>query len=253
MKKNLPLVIVLCLIIVLPTKAQNYPEMIKVEGSTFEMGDDQEEYVGVNPSEPIHKVELKTFNIANTETTVAQYREFCIDTKRAMPTTPKWDWVDNYPIVNTSWDDAVAYCAWLGKKTGKNYRLPTEAEWEYAARGGKLSKDNKYSGNDTINAVCWYSENSSKQIHPTASKKPNELGIFDMSGNALEWCSDWYDETYYKKSQASNPIGPLSGESRVLRGGSFAGFDFESRVGHRSNDTPIVHYINYGFRVVLAE
>lgn len=170
--------------------AQSYPEMIKVEGGTFTMGDSEME--GGETEQPTHEVTLKSFSIAKTETTVLQWKTYCSATGHKMPDeTPSWGWIDAHPIVNVNYDDAVAYCDWLSDKTGELYRLPTESEWEYAARGGKQSKGYKYSGGQSIDMTGWYDGNSNNQIQAVAQKRANELGIYDMSGNVLEWCKDW--------------------------------------------------------------
>jgi formylglycine-generating enzyme required for sulfatase activity len=140
---------------------------------------------------------------------------------------------DVHPVVHVSWNDAKAYCAWLSEKTGKTVRLPTEAEWEYAAGGGS-GKRTKYAGTSEASELtdhAWYSENSGGNTHLVGEKKPNSLGLHDMSGNVWEWCEDWYGETYYDecktKGRVSNPHGPTTGRARVLRGGSWfinAGF-----------------------------
>ena len=140
--------ILLCSISLNRVIAQSYPEMIKVEGGSFEMGD--VEGVGHRYEQPVHTVNLKTFSIAKTETTVLQWKTYCIATAHSMPQPPDWGWIDTHPVVNVSWHDAVEYCDWLSDKTGKLYRLPTEAEWEYAARGGKLSKGFKFSGGQAL-------------------------------------------------------------------------------------------------------
>jgi formylglycine-generating enzyme len=199
--------------------ALSYPEMVLVEGGSFTMGD--EWGMGSEDELPTHEVSLKNFKISKTEVTVKQYRQFCRETGRSMPEAPSWGWQDNNPMVNVNWHDAVAYCDWLSDKMDGLYRLPTEAEWEYAARGGKNSKGFKYSGGQSMHSVGWFSENSNSRTQAVASKKPNELGIYDMSGNVWEWCSDWYGKDYYANSPSSNPRGPSSGSNRVLRGGSW--------------------------------
>lgn len=194
-------------------------EFIKVEGGYFYMGcgdDDNECY----PDEkPIHQVYINTFEIGKYEVTVKEYRDYCKKKNKQMPSEPSYGWEDNMPIVNISWQDAYDYAKWKG------CRLPTEAEWEYAAKGGNLSKGFKYSGSNDYNEVGWCYENSDKRPHPVGEKKPNELGIYDMSGNAWEWCNDNYEIFYYEKSPAKNPKGPQKGLGKVNRGGCFA-FDY---------------------------
>ena len=228
-----------------------YPEMVTVEGGTFTMGDEHGE--GAANEQPTHQVTLKSFKIAKTETTVAQWRAFCNATGRAMPEAPSWGWINSHPIVNVSWDDAVAYTDWLSEKMDADYRLPTEAEWEYAAKGGKLSKGTKYSGGRSLDNAGWYDSNSGRQTQAVATKNSNELGIYDMSGNVWEWCKDWYGEDYYKSSPATNPKGPTSGEHRVLRGGCWFFDATVCRVACRIHRPPSYGNNFRGFRVVLSK
>lgn len=194
---------------------------------------------------PEHSVTLKSFYIDKYEVTVAQYRSFCEATKRQMPKAPRWGWNDTDPIVNVSWKDATAYSKWSGK------RLPTEAEWEFAARGGIQSKGFKYSGSDNIDEVAWYQKNSKKMTHPVGTKMPNEIGIYDMTGNAFEWCADKYSGDYYKLSPKENPQGPDLGNDRVLRGGSYNEDSDICRVTSRNSRRPGAAVSRYGFRCVL--
>jgi formylglycine-generating enzyme required for sulfatase activity len=229
--------------------SQTYPEMILVEGGTFTMGDTKME--GLPWEQPSHEVTLKTFKIAKTETTVAQWRAYCNATGRSMPETPSWGWIDNHPIVNVNYSDATAYCDWLAEKMDADYRLPTEAEWEYAARGGKLSKDTKYSGGRSIDNVGWYEDNSSSKTQVVATKNPNELGIYDMSGNVWEWCKDWSGD--YSATAQTNPKGPTSGSYRVFRGGSWRNSATYCRVANRGHSSPAYRSNDYGFRVLLSQ
>jgi len=157
---------------------------------------------------------------------------------------------DNLPVENISWNDVQKFLKKLNEKTGEHYRLPTEAEWEYAARGGVKSQGYEYSGSNNIDKVAWYRNNAGKITHPVGTKKPNELGIYDMSGNVQEWCSDWYGRKYYKKSPQNNPHGPSYGNSRVLRGGSLYDFAYFCRVAFRDKYTPGYYGYNLGFRMV---
>lgn len=231
--------------------ALSYPEMVLVEGGTFTMGD--EWGIGSEDELPTHEVSLNNFKISKTEVTVKQYRQFCLETNRTMPNAPSWGWQDNNPITKINRMDAVSYCFWLGKKMGGQYRLPTEAEWEYAARGGNSSKGFKYSGGQSMDSVGWFDENSNGRTQVVASKKPNELGLYDMSGNVWEWCSDWYGKNYYAESPSNNPQGPSSGSTRVLRGGGWGSDASRSRVAIRRNTNPNNRYNFDGFRVVLTQ
>jgi formylglycine-generating enzyme len=234
--------------VLLPAQSDLYPEMIFVEGGTFTMGDGWGD--GDSDEQPRHPVTLGSFKMAKTEVTVRQYRQFCHETGRSMPEVPVWGWLDNHPMVNVSWHDCVAYCEWLAEKLHTPYRLPTEAEWEYAARGGMHSKGTKYSGGQSIDLVGWYEDNAHNQTQPVATKMPNELGLFDMSGNVWEWCSDWYDSDYYRDSPTTNPLGPSTGSRRVTRGGGWTREAGLCRVADRSFSSPHFRFTRDGFRVV---
>ncbi len=164
---------------------------------------------------PPHKVTVSSFYMQKTEVT----QEFW---ELVMGNNPSKDksWKDN-PVTDVSWDDCQVFIKKLNSISGKKYRLPTEAEWEYAARGAKLSKGYKYAGSDDVNEVAWHSGNSNNKIHPVKEKKPNELGLYDMSGNVWEWCNDWYGDYRLNEAYAKNPQGPDSGTYRVMRGGSW--------------------------------
>ncbi|MGV8135998.1 MAG: formylglycine-generating enzyme family protein [Mangrovibacterium sp.] len=219
-------------------------DMVAVKGGTFSMGSND----GGDDEKPVHSVSVNDFYMGKYEVSFAQYDAYCIATGRSKPD----DWMGrgNRPVVNVSWDDAVAYCRWLSQKTGKHYRLPTEAEWEYAARGGNKSKGYKYSGSSTTDNVAWSSENSDNKPHPVGQKQPNELGIYDMSGNVWEWCSDWYDVNYYDYSPQNNPTGPSSGSLRVRRGGCWHYYPDYCRVSYRDYCSPNSSYRINGFRVI---
>lgn len=155
----------------------------------------------------------------------------------------------DYPMYYVSWEEAQAFCQELSRKTGKTYTLPTEAQWEYAARGGKKSEGTKYSGSWSIDAVAWYDGNSGSSTHPVGTKRPNALGLYDMSGNVWEWCQDWYGD--YRTYDTQNPTGASSGSSRVLRGGGWFGIAGHCRVSYRYYRNPSDRGNNYGFRLVL--
>jgi len=170
------------------------------------------------------------------------------------------------PVTHVSWEDCQLFIDSLNKKTGKKYRLPTEAEWEYAARGGKKRKGYKYAGSDKLDEVGWYlceykddgsgkdkriEGNSEETVHPVAQKKPNELGIYDMSGNVWEWCQDWYGPYNNKEDKIKNPQGPNSGDTRVIRGGSWYDDSDFCRVARRINGNLGNRYYFKGFRLAL--
>jgi sulfatase modifying factor 1 len=231
------------------TYAQTLPEMILVEGGTFQMGD--EWGLGEEDELPVHEVTLRSFSISKTEVTVGQYKQYCSETGMRMPDPPDWGWIDSHPMVMVSWFDAVNYADWLSEKTGKLYRLPTEAEWEYAARGANKSGGYKYSGGQSLPLVGWFGDNADGKTHPVAQKRANELGVYDMSGNVWEWCSDWYGG--YLSSATSNPRGSSSGSRRVLRGGSWRYSAVICRVASRRSYAPSYRIDNFGFRVVLSQ
>ena len=213
------------------------PEMVYVEGSSFQMGSND-----YDNEKPIHSVTLSSFSIGKYEVTQALWRS-------VMGKNPSNFKGDNLPVEQVSWDDIQRFLQKLNAKTGKNYRLPTEAEWEYAARGGNKSNSFKFSGSNTVGDVAWYGSNSDSKTHTVGGKTANELGIYDMSGNVWEWCSDRYDENYYKNSPSQNPKGATSGSSRVLRGGSWYTYAYNCRVANRLLNDPSIRDNLFGFRV----
>jgi sulfatase modifying factor 1 len=156
---------------------------------------------------------------------------------------------EDHPVIYVSWFGARAFCNWLRDKTGKNYQLPTEAQWEFAARGGNQSQGYKYAGSDNLDIVGWYDDNSGGGPHKVGQKRPNELGIYDMSGNVWEWCQDWYGD--YSRRAQRNPAGPSIGSSRVYRGGSGGSDAGYCRVSFRYSITPVNRLNFLGFRVIL--
>ena len=216
-------------------------DMVFVKGGTFTMGATSE-YDADDDEKPTHSVILSDYYIGKYEVTQAQWVS-------VMGGNPSFFKGDHLPVENISWDAIQTFIQKLNAKTGKKYRLPTEAEWEYAARGGNQSRGYKYSGSNDIGSVAWYTSNSSGQTHPVGQKQPNELGIYDMSGNAWEWCSDWYGS--YSSSFQTNPTGPSSGSYRVLRGGSWRSLACDCRVSNRHYDNPLYRVSNFGFRLVL--
>ena len=228
--------------------AQDMPDMIFVEGGSFTMGSEQ----GERDELPSHKTTVTKFWIAKTETTVKQWKVFCAATGRAMPNAPWFGFVDDHPMVNISWDDATAYCYWLRGKLNKAFRLPTEAEWEFAAGGGAKGKHLAYSGRNLPDSVAWYGHKSNSTM-PVALKLPNELGLYDMSGNVWEWCTDWYDENYYKSDVKSDPQGAAKGRFKTLRGGAWDIGARNTRNTYRNPLSPTSRNHNKGFRVVYSE
>lgn len=218
--------------------------MVYVEGGTFQMGDTRNE--GSSDEKPVHNVTVSSFYIGKYEVTQKEWVEI-------MGSNPSYFKGDDLPVEMVSWNNIQEYIRKLNAKTGQKYRLPTEAEWEYAAKGGASTGSataSKYSGSDNIDEVAWYWDNSGKQTHSVGLKKPNELGIYDMSGNVWEWCSDWYGEKYYSESASKDPKGPGSGDFRVLRGGSWGNLDFGCRSANRSWGSPGFRSNIDGFRLV---
>jgi len=225
-------------------------DMVFVEKGTFTMGCTPEQGTECGEDEiPEHNVTLSDFYIGKYEVTQGLW-------KTVMEENPsKFTGNDNLPVENVSWSDVQAFITALNAKTGKIYRLLTEAEWEYAARGGNGGKGYKYSGSNTIGNVAWYDQNGGDKTHPAGTKAPNELGICDMSGNVWEWVSDWYSDSYYRLSLLSpvpNPTGPASGTQRVIRGGAYDGLARYGRVSHRRYVSPAFSYPNLGLRLALS-
>ena len=187
-------------------------KMIRVDGGTFTMGATSEQGSDADDDEkPTHRVTLSSYYIGETEVTQALW-------EAVMGSNPGRFKGANRPVEQVSWNDCKAFINKLNFTTGKNFRLPTEAEWEYAARGGNRSSGNKYSGSNILDNVAWNKDNSGNETHDVMTKSPNELGLYDMSGNVFEWCQDWYGN--YSSNSQTNPTGASSGSCRVLRGGS---------------------------------
>ncbi len=225
--------------------------MVEVQGGTFTMGATSEQGGDAFRAEkPDHIVTLSSYHIGETEVTQELW-------KAVMGKTPSEFKGNKYPVVTVSWKDCQKFIKKLNNLTGKQFRLPTEAEWEFAARGGNLSKGYKYSGSDNIYDVAWFDKNSYDKgssspdygTHAVGTKLTNELGLYDMSGNVWEWCSDWYGT--YSSSAQSNPTGPSSGSYRVFRGGSWFGYARRCRVSSRYYDSPDYRGHNLGLRLAL--
>jgi sulfatase modifying factor 1 len=234
------------------------PEMVLVEAGSFQMGSAN----GYSDEQPVHTVHItRSFYIAKYAVTFEEYDRFCDDTIGIKKPDDSGRGRGNLPVINVTWYDAVAYCNWLSEKEGltpcysgkgkltqcdfsaNGYRLPTEAEWEYAARGGPKSQGYIYAGSDNPDDVAWYADNSGGQIHPVGQKKPNEMGLYDMSGNLFEWCWDWYAKDYYASSPASDPTGPPPPNTgypwehnRARRSGSWRESSDSIRTTCRSSD-----------------
>ena len=219
--------------------------MIAVEGGTFLMGSPKSDAEAYIDEMPQHEVTLSNYYIGETVVTQELW-------EAVMGSNPSEFKGPKQPVENVSWDDCQTFINKLNEKTGKTFRLPTEAEWEYAARGGKKSKGYTYSGSNTLDDVAWYGKNSNNTTHEVALKTPNELGIYDMTGNVWEWCQDWYGDTYYENSSTTAPQGPASGAYRVIRGGSWDIIARYSHVAYRGNNDPDYGSNSIGLRLVLA-
>jgi formylglycine-generating enzyme len=224
------------------TDVKVLPEKVYVPGGAFMMGNDSSWKIW----RPAHKVSLPAFYISKTEVTVAEYRSYCNATGNAMPPAPSYHCGELCPVVNVTWEEGAAYCRWVGG------RLPTEAEWEYAAgKNGQLGA--KYSGANAIDKVGYYAGNT-KQAHQVGQKKSNALGLFDMSGNVAEWCSDWMGP--YEEGEQYKPVGAAGGVFKVLRGGHYQSrissdtSANELLIAYRDKDYPIARKPYIGFRVV---
>ena len=220
-------------------------DMVYVSGGTFTMGATSEQGSDAFDDEkPTHSVTLSSYYICKYEVTQALWRA-------VMGSNPSNFKGDNLPVVWVSWNDCQTFINRLNSYTGRNFRLPTEAEWEFAARGGNYSRHYKYSGSNYISDVAWYGDNSGKRTHPVGTKQANELGLFDMSGNVWEWCSDWYD--WYSSYSQSNPTGPNSESNRVFRGGSWDFVSRGCRSSYRDGGLPGFSRDDLGLRLVLSQ
>ena len=231
--------------------------MVAVEGGTFMMGATSEQGSDAHYGEkPVHQVTLSSYYIGQTEVTQALWKAVMGTTISEQRDKVGTSWSlygegDNFPMYYISWDDCQTFVSKLNQLTGKRFRLPTEAEWEYACRGGKKSRGYKYSGSNTIDDVAWYTSNSKRKTHPVATKSPNELGIYDMSGNVYEWCQDWYGS--YSSAAQTNPTGASSGSVRVHRGGGWFNYAKFCRSSDRNGYLPDYRSSNLGLRLVLSE
>ena len=254
-----------------PTQDPTQIVMVKVYGGSFDMGDDGETL----DRKPAHTVKLKDFSIGAYEVTQTQWND-------VMGNNPSGYNCAECPVTNVSWDDVQKFIEKLNTKTGKHYRLPTEAEWEYAARGGNtehltktqdvvarggvneflIEDKNKripekdktgdsYSGKKrSPQTIAWFDRNSEDHIHPVGRKQPNDLAIYDMSGNVEEWCNDFYATGYGSKNTVENPTGPTGGRSHVVRGGSYVSNKYEIGVTRRAAYLPGTKTTSLGFRLV---
>ena len=231
--------------ITIPVKDGISIDMVRVEAGTFTMGATAEMKDPYGEEKPTHQVTLTNdYYIGKYEVTQALW-------KAVMGNNPSCFKGDNLPVETVTWDDCQEFISQLNRITGKTFRLPTEAEWEYAARGGKKGRGCQYSGSNNLSDVAWYKDNSDSKTHAVGSKQANELGIYDMSGNVWEWCQDWYGR--YSKSSQTNPTGATSGSYRVLRGGSCFITARICRSSYRRGNTPVNRDYSLGLRLALSE
>lgn len=217
--------------------------MVYVEGGTFTMGATPEQGSDASYGEkPTHQVTLSSFSIGKYEVTQEEWQA-------VMGSNPSQFKGAKRPVEIVSWNDCQEFIRKLNQMTGKHFRLPTEAEWEYAARGGKRSNGYKYAGSNSLGNVAWYRDNSGSKTHPVGQKSPNELGLYDMSGNVWEWCQDWYGS--YSSNAQRNPAGATSGSNRVNRGGSWIDGAGDGRSSGRYINTPSDKRGSLGLRLAL--
>ena len=218
-------------------------KMIGVQGGTFTMGATSEQGSDAEGDEkPTHQVMLSSFSIGETEVTQELWQA-------VMGSNPSSFKGSRRPVELVSWKDCQTFIRELNNLTGRNFRLPTEAEWEYAARGGQKSNHTKYAGSSAIDDVAWYDGKNGRQTHDVATKRANELGLYDMSGNVWEWCQDWHGS--YSSGSQTNPKGASSGSRRVCRGGSWWSAARGCRVSYRDNNTPSYRYHDLGLRLAF--
>ena len=230
-------------------------KMIWVEGGDFLMGCTSEQDSCESDEQNVRRVTVDGFYIGMLEVTQSQWEKVMGTSVSQQQNKANSSWSllgvgPNYPMFYVSWEEVTEFCRLLSNKTGKTYTLPTEAQWEYAARGGKKADGTKYAGSNMIDAVAWYYGNSGNSTHPCGTKRANALGIYDMSGNVCEWCKDWYSSSY-TSYDTHNPSGPSSGSYRVFRGGCWYYDAPLCRVAYRGVSSPGYRSSGLGFRVVL--
>lgn len=217
-------------------------DMVFVKGGSFTMGSN----IDQDNEKPAHLVRISDFYMCKIEVTQQHWETI-------MGRNPSYySGCGKCPVENINLDDIDEFIFKLNQQSGKKYRLPTEAEWEYAALGGIYSKGYLYAGSNNISAVCWYRDNSNGRTHEVATKDPNELGIYDMCGNISEYCQDWYSEDYYSKSDLINPKGSISGMVKVERGGNWITPPYPSRIKARSGSNTKLRTLNTGLRLVRS-
>lgn len=218
--------------------------MVFVDGGSFMMGDNNPEHRDSHDNKPAHWVEINPFFIGRFEVTQEEW-------EIVMGENPASFKGEDLPVENVSWNDISQFIDKLNELTGMEFRLPSEAEWEYAAKGGKYAMGYDFAGSDFIKAVAWFKSNSKNTTHPVGSKRPNELGIFDMSGNVAEWCYDTYERNYYEKMVNDNPKGPDTRENKVNRGGGWLMDESYQKVDARNVNSADERNPSLGFRLAM--
>jgi formylglycine-generating enzyme required for sulfatase activity len=245
---------------------------VPVPGGCFQMGNGYSDAYHIE--RPLHEVCLDDFAMARFAVTRGDFRKFTHETGylsdaekgdgcysydgSSWKKDPAASWRspglpqdDSHPVVCVSWNDAMAYAQWYSGKSGEDYRLPTEAQWEYAARSaGKIEK---YAGGNDVDAVAWFAGNSGNGTHPVGQKQANGLGLYDMSGNVWQWTADWYGEKYYRESPRANPAGPATGSKRLFRGGSWFYDARGVRASYRDFAVPEFRSSYLGFRLIRQD
>jgi formylglycine-generating enzyme required for sulfatase activity len=247
MKRIISVMIVGVALVVAATVTYAVPniEMVRVKGGCYQMGDTFGG--GLANEKPVHQVCVSDFYIGKFVVTQAQWRAVMGDNPSVFKVCGS-----NCPVETVSYDDALQFIKKLNDQTGKNYRLPYEAEWEYAARsGGKQEKWAGTNNQEELGEYAWFADNSGKTTQRVGRKKPNGLGLYDMTGNVWEWCNDWYAPNYYQNSPEKNPQGPPSGSYRVLRGGGWNGTTGLVRAAYRNGLVTTIRGFNVGFRLIL--
>ena len=227
------------------TDGSSGPMMVWLPGGVFQMGQDDTSYTD---EKLVHEVEVSAFSIGQSPVTFEEYDRFCAAKDRKQPHDAGWG-RGTRPVIDVSWDDATAFCEWLSKQTGTNYRLPTEAEWEYACQAGSATRYGFGDDERRLGEYAWYSGNAGGKTHPVREKSPNAWQLYDLHGNVLEWVQDWHANDYYRLSPRENPTGPESGSARVVRGGSWGGGAGRCRSAVRDWRDPGNRSRNLGFRL----
>jgi len=239
--KNLVFIFIMAVCLHGNAQTSQEPVMVLVEGGDFKMGSND----SLKNERPVHTVTLKSYYIGKYEVTQSLWQSVMGNNPSGFKNCP------DCPVENIKWKDIQLFLSKLNERTGKHYRLPTEAEWEYAAAGGNKSKGYIYSGSNDIAEAGWYKLNADSKTHPVGLKKPNELGIYDMTGNAWELCSDWYDPAFYKHSAKNNPENKRTALFRVSRGGSWRSGPERCYNKARNRNIKDHHISNGGIRLAL--